>query len=120
MSDTNFPKINRAIPRKRFQVGEYSVTVLGEVESPDIASYQFIMAFVADGKQEPALYITSEKTPPKDRHEGSHRLRVINSAMSEIMDTADHWKDIDTFTPEAMKLGMQILGLSGEQPSQLM
>ena len=39
----DFPKIQRAIPKKRYQLGEFGVTVLGEIESPDIASYHYIM-----------------------------------------------------------------------------
>lgn len=118
MSD--FPKIQTAIPKQRYQFGEYSISVLGEIESPDPRSYQFIMAFVPEGKSEPVLYICSEKSPPKDRHEGSHRLRVVNQAMSEIMSTGDQWRNLETFSEEALKLGEQLLGLSGEQPVRLM
>jgi len=118
MSD--FPKIQTAIPKQRYQFGEYGISVLGEIESSDPRTYQYIMAFVPEGKQEPVLYICSEKSPPKDRHEGSHRLRVINQAMSEIMSTGDQWRDLDTFCGEALKLGEQLLGLAGEQPVKLM
>ena len=117
---TDFPKIQTAIPRQRYQFGEYSISVLGEIESPDPQTYQFIMAFVPEGKSEPVLYICSEKSPPKDRHEGSHRLRVVNQAMSEIMSTGDQWRNLETFSEEALKLGEQLLGLSGEQPVKLM
>ena len=115
-----FPNIQRAIPKKRFQMGEYGVTILGEIESADIASYHYIMAFVPDGKNEPVLYVTAERTPPKDRHEGSHRLRVINQAMSEIMDTSDQWKDLEQFSAEGLKIGAQVLSLSDEQAIPLM
>ena len=117
---STFPKIQRAIPKKRYQMGEYGVTVLGEVESPDIANYHYIMAFVPDGKNEPVLYICSERTLPKDRHEGSHRLRVINTAMSEVMDVNDQWRDLDTFCAEALKIGAQVLSLADEQAVPLM
>ena len=117
---STFPVIRTAIPRQRYQIGEYGVTVLGEIDSGDNINYQYIMAFVPDGKQQPVLYICSEKALPKDRHAGSHHLRVINSAMSEIMDSGDQWRDLDTFSAEALKLGMQILGLNDETVARLM
>jgi len=117
---SGFPKIQTAIPKQRYQFGEYVISVLGEIESPDPQSYQFIMAFVPEGKSEPVLYICSEKSLPKDRHEGSHRLRVVNQAMSEIMSTGDQWRNLETFSGEALKLGEQLLGLAGEQPVRLM
>ena len=117
---SNFPIIQTAIPRQRYQYGEYSVSVLGEIESPDPQNYQFIMAFVPEGKSQPVLYVCSQKTRPKDRHEGSHQLRVINQAMSEIMSTDDQWRDLDTFVAEALKLGEQMLALTGERLTKLM
>ncbi len=117
---SQFPKIQTAIPKQRYQFGEYGISVLGEIESADLQAYQYIMAFVPEGKPEPVLYICSEKSLPKDRHEGSHRLRVINQAMSEVMSVGDQWGDLDSFSAEALKLGEQILGLAGEQPVKLM
>jgi len=115
-----FPKITRAIPKNRYQLGEFGVTVLGEIESPDIAAYHYIMAFVPDGKQEPVLFICSEKTPPKHRHDGSHQMRVINQAMSEVMDINDKWREIEVFAAEALKVGSQVLGLGDEQAVPLL
>lgn len=117
---SEFPKIQRAIPKKRYQMGEFGVTVLGEVESSDIAAYHYIMAFVPEGQGEPVLYICSEKTLPKNRHEGTHQLRVINQAMSEVMDINDQWRDLDAFSAEALKIGAQVLGLADEQAVPLM
>jgi len=118
MSD--FPKISTAIPKKRYQLGEYSITLLGEVETPDFPGYFYIMAFVPEGKTEPVLYICSEKTPPNLRHEGVARLKVINSAMSEIMDTNDSWKNLDDFAAEAINMGAELLGIQSEQVVPLM
>ena len=117
---SEFPKIDRAIPKKRYQLGEFGVTVLGEIESSDIPSYHYIMAFVPDGKNEPVLYVSSEKTPPNKRSDGSHQLRVINQAMSEVMDINDQWRDLEVFAAEALKLGAQMLSLGDEQAVPLM
>lgn len=117
---SQFPKITRAIPRQRYQVEDYAVSVLGEIESPDPQAYHLIMAFVPDGKTEPVLYICSEKAPPNKRHDGTHQIRVINHAMSEVMDQADQWKDLDTFAAEALKMGCQLLSLAPEKAVKLM
>jgi hypothetical protein len=117
---SNFPSIHTAIPKQRYQYGEYSISVLGEIESPDPQNYQYIMAFVPEGKSQPVLFVCSQKSFPKDRHLGSHQLRIVNQAMSEIMSTDDRWRDMDSFVAEALKLGEQILGLAGERLTQLM
>ena len=117
---SQFPAINTAIPKKRYQVGDYGVTVLGEIDSSDPVSYQYIMAFVPEGARQPVLYVCSEKALPKDRHAGSHQLRVINSAMSEVVDQGDQWRDLEAFTGQALQLGMQMLGLNNETVATLM
>ena len=117
---SQFPKINRAIPKQRYQAEDYAISVLGEIESPDPQSYHLIMAFVPDGKTEPVLYICSEKVPPNKRHDGSHQLRVINHAMSEVMDQSDSWKDVDSFAAEALKMGCQLLKVEPEKAVKLM
>ncbi len=116
---SEFPRIQTAIPKKRFVLGEYSATILGEVESPDFPGYFFIAAFVPEGKNEPVLYICAEKSLPKNRHEGAARLKVINSAMSEVMEVADKWADLQTFATEVIPMGAQLLGLQNEQVVEL-
>ncbi|MGD2117770.1 MAG: hypothetical protein PVG66_05380 [Chromatiales bacterium] len=117
---SQFPVIKTAIPKKRYQIAEYAVTLLGEVDSGDNTNYQYIMAFVPDGAAQPVLYVCAEKVPPNQRHAGSHQVRVVNSAMSEVVDQGDQWRDLDVFAEQALQLGMQVLGLSGETVAQLM
>ena len=115
MSD--FPKIHRAIPKRRYQLGDYGVTVLGEIDSD--ADYLYIVAFVREGTTQPTLFVCSEPCPPDERDRGSHRLRVINSAMSEVVDTDDRWRDLDAFVDQALELGSQALSLTGETAFRL-
>jgi len=110
MSD--FPVIRTAIPKRRYRLGSYSVSLLGDVESGDNREYRFIMAFVASGKSRPDLYVCSERNRDPG---GSHRLRVVNSAMSEALDADDRWNDIEPFAEQALKLGRQMLGLGDEE-----
>jgi hypothetical protein len=114
------PNIATAIPRRRYQVGDYGATVLGEVESSDPRRYRYILAMVPAGERTPTLYVTCEATPPKESAQGNYRLRLINEAMSEVMDTADRWGDLDAFADQALKLAAQALGLQREQQIRLL
>jgi hypothetical protein len=117
MSD--FPMIRRAIPKRRYQVGEYGVTLLGEIESGDDVDYTHILAFVREGDSKPNLFVCAEQLPPGQRSAGSHRLRLISRAMSEVLDTADSWRDAERFAEEGLRVGMQMLGLTSETPYRL-
>jgi hypothetical protein len=117
---SNFPKIQRAIPQRRFQYGDFAVTVLGDVESADPRAYEHIAAFVKEGETQPRLYVVSERLAPGRRAAGSHALRVINSAMDEIMDTDSRWARQDAFVDQALMLGGQLLGLEQDTPYPLM
>jgi len=117
---SNFPKIQRAIPQRRYQYGDYGVTVLGEVESGDGRDYEFVAAFVKEGEAQPRLYIVSERLPPGQRAQGSHAIRLINSAMDEIMDTDGRWGRLGDFVDQALQMGAQMLALEQETPCPLM
>jgi hypothetical protein len=114
------PNIATAIPKRRYQCGDYSATVLGEVDSSDPRPYRYILAMVPMGERTPTLYVTCEATPPKESAQGNYRLRLINEAMSEVMDTADRWGDLDAFAEQALKLAGQALGLQREQVVRLL
>ncbi len=90
--------------------------MLGEIESGDGLSYRWIMAFVQDGQTKPGLYICAEKPGPGPRL----KLRVVNSAMSEVVDEDERWRDLDTFADEALRIGASALGLASEVPARLL
>lgn len=115
-----FPKIQTAIPQHRYQYGDYSVTILGEIESPDPREYQYIAAFVREGEREPKLFIAAERLPPGQRDAGSHAIRLINATMDESMETGNRWGQLEEFIEQALKMGAQVLGLEQETPYQLM
>jgi len=117
---SHFPKIRTAIPQRRYQYGDYAVSVLGEIDSGDGRDYRFVAAFVIEGETQPRLYIVSERQPPGQRDKGSHALRVINSAMDEVMDVDNRWMQLDDFVDQALLMGAQILSLEQEVPYPLM
>jgi hypothetical protein len=111
-----FPSIRTAIPQRRFQYGDFGVTVLGEIDSGDDRDYTFIAAFVREGESSPSLFVAAERLPPGRRQDGSHVLRVINQAMDEPMDTGDQWGSQTVFVDQALQIGAQMLGLGDETP----
>jgi hypothetical protein len=113
------PKIQTAIPQRRYQLGGYSGVVLGEIESGDDVKYRYILALVREGEAKPGFYVTAEKNPRRRAHEGSHRLRVITQGLDEEIESSDRWEDLDAFCEAALELAGKVLGLSNEEPVQL-
>ena len=116
---SRFPVIRTAIPQRRYRLGEFNVTLLGEVESGDGIDYRYILAFVEEGRTQPSLYLCSERNPPGARGDGSHRLRLVNGAMSEVLGSDDAWRDVDVFVEKGLRIGASTLALQSEQPVQL-
>ena len=114
------PTIKTAIPKRRYQVGDFGVSLLGEIESGDERGYRYILAFVQTGQGQPSFYVCAERTSPIAEAQGRYRLRVINEVMSEIVDTSDAWGDLDAFAERGLRLGTQALGLQREQVLRLM
>lgn len=114
------PSIKTAIPKHRYQIGDYAASLLGEIESDDARQYRWILAFVPIGRREPELYVCAEHAPPAERAEGAYRLRVVSDALAEVVDSGDQWGDLEPFAQQALKLGTQVLGLQREAVLQLM
>lgn len=109
------PAIKTAIPKRRYLVGDHSASLLGEIESGDARRHRYILAFVAPGQREPLLYVYAEHAPPADCAAGAYRLRVASECLSECVDTDDRWGDLETFAEQALKIGIQMLGLQQAQ-----
>ena len=105
------PVIKTAIPRRRYQIGRYTAALLGEIESGDGRLYRYILAFVSEGQTEPVLYLCCEPSPPAERADGAYRLRLVGERMSDVIDADDQWGDLDRFAEQALRLGIQVLGL---------
>jgi hypothetical protein len=113
------PRIKTALPKRRYQIGDYAATVLGEIEADDGRDYRWLMAFVPMGKNEPSLYVCCEPAPAERRADGDWDIRIVSKAMTDILDTADHWGDLDTFCEQAIDLARQVLGLASQEAFRL-
>jgi hypothetical protein len=113
------PTITTAIPKGRYQIGDFSATLLTEVQSPDARRYRYILAFVPDGQREPRFYVCCESSadPANPR---LCELRVVSEALSEVVDSSERWADADLFAEQALELGVQALGLSKQQIVKLL
>lgn len=113
------PAIKTAIPKRRYKLGEFSLVVLGEIESADGVDYNYILAVVREGEAEPGLYITAQ-SGPKQTTRNTLSMRVIMRDGSEVIGMSDHWSDVESFTAEALGTVIRILDLPDEQPFRLM
>ncbi len=111
------PKIGTAIPKRRYQLGEFTAVVLGEVESKDGEDYRYVMALVPEGMHEPIFFVSSVRN--RSGNEGSHRLRAASEQLTRDMGASDGWSNLDNFCDEALQVARQALGLMDEQPIRL-
>ncbi len=109
------PVIKTAIPKRRYQIGDFGATLLGDIDSEGARGYKYILAFVQSSQAQPSFYVCAEPTPPAEASAGKYGLRVINDVMSEVVDRADRWGDIDHFAEQALKLGVKVLGLVSDR-----
>lgn len=114
------PKIQTAIPRRRYEVDTFSVVVLGEIESSDPVNYKYIMALVEMGESEPLMYITAEENPPNEREHGRYRARVLLGDDEREMGSDDFLGDLEQFTDYGLQLASRLLQLGEEEPIRLM
>ena len=113
----NTPHFTTAIPKRRYQIGDYSAVVLGDVESTDGIAYRYIFAMVQDGSREPSFYVVSIRRPGAD---GDYLLKVIAPNLERELDTSDAWHDLNIFSEQAISLAQQVMGLNDEAAHRLM
>lgn len=110
------PKITTAIPQRRYQFGEYGVTVLGEIESPDPPNYTFILAMVKEGDAEPSVYVICDH---RRRGDYAYRMRLVMDGFNEAMGESDDWGNLDAFCEFALQIAAKALELGDESPHVL-
>ena len=111
----NKPAFTTAIPLRRFRFGEFTLTVLGEIESSNSIRYTYIMAVIQGENPEPGIYLTAEQ-----RDDATYEMRLIMHDGEEVIGQSEQWGDLNAFVEEAVKVVSQILSLSDEVPYQLM
>ena len=113
----NRPGFKTAIPRRRYKLGDFSIVVLGEIDSSDSIDYQYILAVVQDEEAEPGLYITAEKVVVPA---GEYSMRVVMKDGAEVISSSTEWGSLDPFTDEALRIVSKVLNLGDETPYRMM
>lgn len=113
----NSPHFSTAIPKRRYQIGDFTAVILGDVESSDSTDYRYIFAMVQDGRTEPSFYVLSIHRPGAD---GDYLLKVIAPNLERELDTSDAWRDLDIFAEQAISLAQQVMGMKDEAAHRLM
>jgi hypothetical protein len=113
------PKIDTAIPQRRYTLGAYTVVILGEVQSSDGKDYRYVAAVVREGDPEPGLYLTAERSTGQ-RPADPYDMRVTMHDGSQVIGTSNRWAGVEEFSTDALGLIASILDLQDEQPYRLM
>ncbi len=109
------PGIARAIPRRRYRIGEFSAVVLDEIESRDDVAYRYIMALVREGERDPVLSVALEQDA-----DGGLSLRVIVANDARRYPVAAALADIEAFTAAALDAAVRLFKLQDEQAFRIL
>ncbi len=108
------PAIQSALPKRRYQFGEFAVTLLTDINSSDKTSYQFIVAVLREGSIKPEVYITCEVITSNDGD--SYRVRVLSEQDEHVISEDKQWRDEQKFCDYALQGIQQMFELSDENP----
>ena len=111
------PGFKTAIPMRRYKLGEFTIVVLGEIESSDGIDYRYILAVVQGQDPEPGLYITAEKSADPA---GEYSMRIAMKDGAEVIGSSTEWGNLDPFVNEALGIVSKVLNLGDETPYRLM
>ena len=111
------PAFKTAIPKRRYKLGEFSIVVLGEVESEDGIDYRYILAVVQGQDPEPGLYITAEKAATSGE---GYSMRLSMKDGAEVIGSSAEWGSLDLFIDEALGIVSRVLNLGDETPYRLL
>lgn len=110
------PGIKTAIPQRRYQLGAFSIVVLGDIESDDGVDYRYVCAVVQEGGQEPSLYVLSLRMPDGP---ANYMLKILSPTLERELDVSGRWRDLDAFCEQGIALVQQVLDLTDEQAYRL-
>ncbi|MBZ0071471.1 MAG: hypothetical protein WCY26_07940 [Thiohalobacteraceae bacterium] len=111
----NKPDIKRAIPQRRYNFGEFTLVMLGEIESGDAVNYRYILAVVREGDDEPGIYVTCEQGAPP-----AWQLRVVMRDGAQVVAEDAGYQDADAFATAGLEIVRQLLNLGDEEPYRLL
>jgi len=112
----SLPTILTAIPQRRYQFGEFQITVLGEIEAGDGRDYRYLLAVARDGEPRPNLFLSAEKVDGGNR---SYAMRVSMAEGSQVVQESERWSDMELFVRDGLDIVRTMLDLGDEMPVRL-
>jgi len=123
MAITNKPKFNSAIPQRRYQYGDYIVTILGDIESAGDVTYKFIVAVMLETDPEPGLYITLEDSlanaKPGEKTVGEaerYQMQLIMQDGEQMISSDAILPKLEDFSNKALDVVATLLDLKKLEP----
>ncbi len=101
-----YPTISSAIPQRRYQFGDFTLVVLSDIESTDSAHYHYLMGIIAQGKQQPELFISLENQP-----NSAPQIQLRAEHNSQCLPGGGPWKNLDSFIEDALRIAAKLLNL---------
>ena len=106
----SMPRIATAIPKRRYQLGDFSLVVLGDIESQDGRDYKYLMGVIPDGKSQPELFVSAEKQKGQ-----TYLMRVMAAQASQELDSSPTWNEVENFCLDAILVLKKMLNLMDEE-----
>ena len=114
------PAIETALPMRRYQISDLSAVVLGDVTSRDNRQYEYVMALVPDGEQNPILYITAERVSRPGTQDQLTIVRVVAEGGERTLGPDERWRELDAFAEDALSMARQVMGLGNDEAMRLL
>ena len=114
------PKIGRALPKRRYQIGEYSAVLLGEIENVENFHFIYFLAMVKDGDREPSICISFEQEMASDADDQPYSINLYTKDQKQILAYSPQALSMDEFDKGALQTAMKILQLTDEKPCRLL
>lgn len=101
-----FPTIRTAIPQRRYQLCDFSLVVLTEIDSSDGVEYLYLMGIIPQGKEHPELFISVEKVPA-----GGQQMCLRAAQNVQALQGGGPWRDLEAFVDDATQIAAKLLSI---------
>jgi hypothetical protein len=107
------PVIRSAVPKRRYQLGDFGIVVLGEIDSGDGVDYRHVLALIRDGEDRPFFYVTAERGTGSAQRAGV-RLHVIAENGEKDLGADEAWSDLERFIDAGIGIVIRAFGIEDE------
>jgi hypothetical protein len=106
------PEIQSSNVKQKFQLGNYTAVLLGDIVSVGYLEYRYIMVVFKDGDQEPCFFVTSETNSLiKEDGNDSYCLCTFIGDCHLNCGFSEKWANKALFTEEALRIIKETFGI---------